>query len=279
MNQVKLALFVFLAVCSHFSFAQMTLPLGINVSVGKSYYTNTNVDFENFRMTYNEANASVLDQTMAPVQYNSATYWSIGVIGASIGFDFIRARHEGSTKAVLSNGASREFRMVDKTSQLEFSFSIPFKEYFSFGVTTGAIAYNGTIYSGFRYPSGNLSYGIEKRLNGIYYNEGHDIFLGFKVKAGYKYGFAFLRCNWYGMFYKRNEYNHELGWKDEVDGGTGFYDNYDFPTFMADDYNNINDPNITVTHVNDNHIGQHAKGRIVQVGISFYLGFYFDDYN
>lgn len=157
---------------STMAFAQQqtkfNIRAGFRVFGGGSYSLVKLNSYENFVGSYNTANASRLKTPLGNLRPGAG--WCVGADGyiAFLYFNVIQNFSSASAKSVLKNGDSREFLLKYRPLDLNFDLMIPGKKKFAIGFALGMELQKATLYSGYRYANGRLSYAEDQPLNGIY---------------------------------------------------------------------------------------------------------------
>lgn len=146
--------------------------------------------FETFRNNYNLVNAARLNGELGSLSPGMGTLIGFGgFIGVPDGGMFEvnivkMLAQEQTVMATMKNGDRREFKL--KYAPIESNFDILFaiKRYLLLGPTIGLQIQHATLYSGYRYQNGPLSYGEDQSLNGIFaFREKIGIPLGLRLDA------------------------------------------------------------------------------------------------
>ena len=150
------------------TFAGFFIEGGINAS---SYRLKT---FDDLLINYNTVNAGNLSSPLTSLSPGKTKFIGIGAfIGMKesgiLEMTFTKAfAQESMVSATLKNGDRREFKLRYAPVEMNFDFVFNLNRKLLLGPTIGLQIQHGTLYSGFRYSNGGLSYGEDQHMNGIF---------------------------------------------------------------------------------------------------------------
>ena len=144
--------------------------IDLYLSAGASYWQPEWKDMAQFAGGYNQYFASTLTQPLGTPQAKFSPYLEGGLglgnsIDIAIGYSLPT---EYNMAAEFANKERREFRLVTQQSEVRFAMNIFHIKKVFFGLHFAALFVKGKLYSGYRYRNDFLSYGVEKRMNGIF---------------------------------------------------------------------------------------------------------------
>ena len=185
--------------------------------------------FNRFRNSYNLANTN-LSSPMGRLSINGGWAWGGGLRGSgklsAMGISIMRYNTEATASATLRNGNSRQIRMVMKPVDLDFDLLMGIGRRVKLGMATGYEAQNVTLYSGYQYKNGFLSYGSDQPLNGIFNSrDGGSITLGLRAEVSIvRQARLSVRADYVGVFAGKQKEGGDyelLPWRDEMYGASG----------------------------------------------------------
>lgn len=241
---MRTSLFVFLLTLSVAANAQDGIfAYGAYGSVGYAFNGHPKLyRLENLRQSYNDYFASNLLQPMEPLRLNNAFQWSAGLFFNVLDLDVAYSKWRGETFSVAHSGIRREWQMDMFSRSMQFGITLPLP-FLRVGGYIGFDYHKGTFYSRMVYPDGYVSYGMESRLNGIYNTASMDYTGGFKVMAGYMFGFIYFKADYVGLI-STGKSGAEAGrYRDNLGNGFNNFQNYTFAALYPMDIEGFNDYN------------------------------------
>jgi hypothetical protein len=215
MYMKKLYLLFLTAIVSTSVFAQQAkfpVHAGFRVFGGGSYQFTKLDSYENFMPTYNAANASRLETPLGNLRPTTSYCWGAeGYIGFLF-MNVIQNYSSASATATLKNGDSREFTLKYHPLDMNFDIMIPGKKV-SFGFALGMEIQKATLYSGYRYNGGFLSYAEDQPLNGIYSFRSNT-----RINAGLRMDFRVWKPVWLSFRAERIGFWSKMGEGSSITG-------------------------------------------------------------
>ncbi len=153
--------------------SQQTTIGGVFLEAGTdlpSYRLNT---FETLVLKYNGTNSARLNTPLSGLSPGAGKVVGIGGFLEQEGWGMFELNftqgfsREVQTKAVFKNGDAREFTIRYRPSEVNFALLFGGPRVY-LGFTSGLQTQKATLYSGFRYSNGPLSYGQDQPMNGIF---------------------------------------------------------------------------------------------------------------
>lgn len=232
---------------------------------------NPNFETPTLRPLLQSANAyygsSISGEFSQPV-FKSRYKWGLGFLATAVGFDVSFGKQTAYSEAVFSNGEKYEMNISTKEFEYEFNFFIPMGFAGRIGTFLGFCKNKGQMRIGYRYADGDLSYGTEKPLTGVYYYSSFPLSTGLKCMLGYKWVNFFFKAGYSGLLRKFIGRTVEL--KDMVGNGQSIYSNQWLRVYMPQDFNGQFNSVVTSSGINDN-VQASLVGWKFQFGIAFLL--------
>ncbi|MCB0737834.1 MAG: hypothetical protein KDC92_10005 [Bacteroidetes bacterium] len=254
---------------------EQKIPLGLNVMFGRMYTKMESRGFNQFVESYNAAYNGFLTTELAPIKYEPGTFWGLGITASMFNIDILWENTSGYSEAAFTNGTARVWNVDERTTSINFGLLFPIGVYAKVGMYMGMIDRKGTFSSGFRYPDGYVSYGIEKRLNGIYHlHLGSNATFGLQANAGFKYGFIYAKWERVGILYNETTQS-ELPIKDKHGGQGVLFNNYTLNSYHVDDIANAQNEDVFFAGLQGQVLAA-VKGSRAHIGIAIFIGHYFD---
>jgi hypothetical protein len=214
------------------------------MGAGGNYFKPEWKDMQGFSDGYNKYYASSLTTPFVPMDGKFAPRLETGLclgnsIDISVGYTFPT---EYKMAATFQNGESREFKLVSSQTEMGFGMNIFHIGKAFFGLNMSALFVTGKMYSGYRYRNDFVSYGTEKRMNGIFSTNDTQLSGGAQVYFLARKNIAIM-AQWQYVGVMREFIlgkTDVLGMKDQLDGYGGQYSNHQYTQYYPRDYENMN---------------------------------------
>jgi hypothetical protein len=227
------------------------------VGAGANSFTPQWADITNFGKGYNDFYGAQLSKQFSGFTHKIAANVEAGiVIGNSIDiglrFQMPTAYYNSAT---FTNGESREFKFVPVMNELNMGFNAFHIGKLFIGANFGAVFSKGQLFSGYQYNNDFVSYGTEKRLNGIFELKKSLFTAGLQAYFVPHENVA-ITFQWQRVGVLKNMVKSTITaasgeLRDNLDGVGTFYSNHSYTTYLAKDFESAGNANTYFVGLNN----------------------------
>lgn len=216
------------------------------LSAGAGYFKPVWDDMDKFSNGYNSFYATDLQTPFKPMNGKFSPRLETGLtfgnsIDIGVAYNF---QTEYNMSARFNSGEAREFRLLTSQTELNVRVNVFHIKKVFFGLNMSAFFVKGKMYSGYRYNNNFVSYGTDKRMNGIFSTNDTQLAGGAHIYWLIRKNIA-LVAEWQYVGLGRALIlgkTDVLGIKDKLDGYGAQYSNHQYTQYYPRDYERMGDP-------------------------------------